>query len=67
MSNSYEFSDNDIYFIYGYLYRMAEEAKQDGLFDGFSVKEVISIYLSEWTKKLSRKGIIQWAILKITH
>ena len=50
MNSPYEFTDNDICFIYGYLYRMAEEAKQDGLFDGFSIKEVISIYLSEWTK-----------------
>lgn len=50
MSSSYEFTDNDICFIYGYLYRMAEEAKQDGLFDGFSIKDVISIYISEWIK-----------------
>lgn len=50
MNNPYKFSDNDICFIYGYLYRMAEETKQDRLFDEFSIKEVISIYLSEWTK-----------------
>lgn len=39
MSNSYEFSDNDIYFIYGYLYRMAEEAKQDGCLTDFRLKK----------------------------
>lgn len=32
-------------FLYGYVYRMAEEAKEDGLFETFSIAEVVRLFI----------------------
>lgn len=37
-------------FMYGYLYRMAEEMKNKGLFKDLEIKELIKVILEETTK-----------------
>ena len=35
-------------FLYGYTFRLAQEAKEDGLFKDLTVKDIIDLYLNDF-------------------
>ena len=38
--------DQKIYFIYGALYQMAKDIKNDGLFEDLTIPQIIRLFLS---------------------
>ncbi len=43
-------SDQKVYFIYGYAYRLAQEAKQEGLFNDLTTDELTMVMLNDLIK-----------------
>ncbi|ADH03245.1 gp99 [Bacillus phage W.Ph.] len=41
-------NDQKIYFIYGYAYRLAQEAKQEGLFNELTTDELTMVMLNDF-------------------
>lgn len=45
-------TDNEkICFIYGYLYRMAQEAREEGFFSDMELKDIVKIYLDGYLRE----------------
>ena len=39
------------YFLQGYIYRLAQEAKEKGLFQHLTIEQIMKIYIDEFENK----------------
>lgn len=44
-------AEEKVAFVHGYIYAKAESAKEEGLFEDYSVKEVVTLFLAEFLNK----------------
>ena len=47
MDNTKMTTEQEVWFVYGYMYSQAEKLKKDGLFEDLSIKELIMLLLNK--------------------